>query len=407
MILHFSRYICNMKFLKYIAPALLAPLFFSCSEDELGPSIFPEVSDEPDPASYTYKFDKWLNDNFRDVYNVDFKYLMEDVEANMDYNLVPATLENAMDIALLTKYLWYDSYKELTGEDFIKSYGPRILHLVGSPAYNPQTGTEILGLAEGGLKVTLFKVNEMDLSDINMLNEYYFRTMHHEFGHILHQTKSYPTDFNLLSTGRYDESSWQSKQPGYVASLGFITPYASSQAREDFAETIANYVTRTEDQMQLILWMAQKGWTTGSGKADGELEDEDADYYCYYFYDDPSNPESIHYFLTSREQGYGQYRMGLIGLNNEYLTTVEEVEAYLEELSQTREIFPVQDKDNVNGYEVIMSKQSIARNWFTDQWGISFDELRNIVQEHQKNYKTELERLRQEVENIPVPSVAN
>lgn len=387
-----------MKFSKYILAAIAAPLLAACSSDELGPSIFPDVSDEPDPASYTYKFDKWINANFRDIYNVDFKYLMEDVEADMEYNLVPATYENARDLALLTKYLWYDSYKELTGEDFIKSYGPRILHLVGSPAYNPNSGTETLGLAEGGLKVTLFKVNEMDLSDINMLNEYYFRTMHHEFGHILHQTKSYPTDFNLLSTGRYDDSSWQSKQPGYVASLGFVTPYASSQAREDFAETIANYLTRTQDQMDLILWMAKQGWTTGSDKADGELEDENADYFCYYYYDDPSDPESKHYFLYSREQSWKNYRMGLVGMQGQYLTTVEEVEAYLEQVRQTREIFPVEDKDKVDGYEMILQKQNIARNWFTDQWKISFDKLREIVQRRQTDF--DIDALRKEVESI-------
>lgn len=388
-----------MRIAKYILAVLLAPcLLASCDDDKLGPTIFPDVSDEPDPTSYTYKFDKWINMNFRDIYNVAFKYLMEDVEADMNYNLVPATYENARDLALLTKYLWYDSYKELTGEDFIKSYGPRILHLVGSPAYNPNSGTETLGLAEGGLKVTLFKVNEMDLSDINMLNEYYFRTMHHEFGHILHQTKSYPTDFNLLSTGRYDESSWQSKQPGYVASLGFITPYASSQAREDFAETIANYLTRTPDQMELILWMAKQGWTTGSDKAEGELEDENADYFCYYYYDDPSDLESKHYFFYSLEKTYGNYRMGMVGERGEYLTTVEEVEAYLDKMRETREIFPVEDKDKVDGYDVIMQKQSIARNWFTDQWKISFDDLRNIVQRRQQDF--DINALRSEVESI-------
>ncbi|MDE6562404.1 MAG: hypothetical protein K2K75_13560 [Muribaculaceae bacterium] len=387
-----------MKFPKYIIAALAAPLLAACSSDDLGPSIFPDVSDEPDPNSFTYKFDKWLNVNFRDIYNVDFKYLMEDVEADMEYNLVPATYENARDLALLTKYLWYDSYKELAGEDFIKSYGPRILHLVGSPAYNPNSGTETLGLAEGGLKVTLFKVNEMDLEDINMLNEYYFRTMHHEFGHILHQTKSYPTDFNLLSTGRYDDSSWQSKQPGYVASLGFITPYASSQAREDFAETIANYLTRTPEQMELILWMSKQGWTNGSDNEDVDLDDEDTNYFCYYFYDDPSDLDSKHYFFYSEEKTFGNCQMGMVGLNGEYLTSVEEVEAYLEKLRETREIFPVEDKDKVNGYEVIMQKQSIARNWFTDQWKISFDDLRNIVQRRQKDF--DIIALRNEVNSI-------
>ncbi len=386
-----------MKFLKYIPVALTVAIFASCSEDKLGPTIFPEVSDQPDENSYTYKFDKWLNREFRDVYNVDFKYLMEDVEADMNYNLVPATYEKARDLALLTKYLWYDSYKELTGSDFIKSYGPRILHLVGSPAYNPQTGTETLGLAEGGLKVTLFKVNEMDLSDINMMNEYYFRTMHHEFGHILHQTKSYPTEFNLLSTGRYDDGSWQSKQPGLVASMGFITPYASSQAREDFAETIANYLTRTPEQMELILWMSQQGWSTELGDDAGN-EDDNPDYFCYYYYEDPADAETKKYFLKSQEKAYNDCRMGLVGMNGEYLTTVEAVEAYLDKVRETREIFPVEDKDNVNGYDVILQKQSIARNWFTDQWKISFDDLRDIVQRRQRDF--DINALRQEVESI-------
>ena len=387
-----------MKMTKYIIAAMVAPLLAACSDDDLGPTIFPDVSDQPDPSSYTYKFDRWLNENFRDVYNLDFKYLMEDVEADMNYNLVPATYDNARDLALLTKYLWFDSYKELTGEDFLKSYGPRILHLVGSPAYNPNTGTETLGLAEGGLKVTLFKVNEMDLSDFNMLNEYYFRTMHHEFGHILHQTKSYPTDFNNLSTGLYDEGSWQSKQPGYVASLGFITPYASSQAREDFAETIANYVTRTDEQIELIYWMAKRGWTTGNELGAGELEDDDALYYCYYYLTDPSNPESKEYFLYSMEKRGGLYQMGLVGLGGEYLTTVQEVEDYLEEVRKTRDIYPVEDKDNKDGYDIIRQKQSIVRNWFTDQWKISFDDLRAIVMRRQADF--DINELRKQVDEI-------
>lgn len=400
-----------MKYFKYIAPVLLAPIFVACSEEELGPSIFPEVSDEPDPTSYTYKFDKWLNENFRDVYNVEFKYLMEDVEADMDYNLVPATYEKARDLALLTKYLWYDSYESVTkSKDFIKSYGPRILHLIGSPAYNPSTGVEILGLAEGGLKVSLFKVNEMNLADINMMNEYYFRTMHHEFGHILHQTKSYPTDFNLLSTGRYDEGSWQSKEPGYVASLGFVTPYASSQAREDFAETIANFITRSDDQMELILWMAQRGWqgwSPTSGEVDDDADSDDLSYYCYYYYEDPSNPETKKYILNSAERTFGDYRMGLIGLSGEYLTSVEQVEDYLTALKDKRgiECFPVEDKDKVDGYDVIKNKQSIARNWFTDQWKISFDDLRTEVQRRQNEF--DIEVLRKQVEDIEIPSSGN
>lgn len=388
------------KYLKLTgAIAILLPLA-ACSGDDLGPSIFPDVSDDADPNSYTYKFDTWVNREFRDVYNLDFKYKMEDVEADMNYNLVPATFDKARDLCLLTKYLWFDSYGEHTGVDFLKQYGPRILHLVGSPAYNPNNGTEILGLAEGGLKVTLFKVNEMDLSDINQMNEMYFRTMHHEFAHILHQTKTYPVEFNTLSTGRYDDSSWQSKDIGYVASLGFITPYASSQTREDFAETIANYLTRTDDAMELIKWMAAQGWTTG---IEGDVDPgDDVTYYCRYFIPDADKPDEREYFLYSQEKDY-TYRPVVIGYNGERLYTVADVESYLENFAKTHTISSVADEDLINGLDIINQKQDIARKWFKEIWQLDLDQLREIVQRRQKDF--DINALRSEVDAIPDPVV--
>lgn len=388
-----------MKFHKILFPslALLAMAATSCSEEKLGPTIFPDVTDEVDPSSHTYKFDTWVNTTFRDVYNLEFKYRMEDVEADMDYNLVPATLDNARDLCLLTNYLWFETYREHAGIDFLKSYGPRILHLIGSPAYNPNTGTEILGLAEGGLKVTLYKVNELNLNNVNQLNEYYFRTMHHEFGHILHQTKSYPTEFNLLSTGRYDNGSWQNKQIGYVASLGFITPYASSEAREDFAETIANFLTRPDEQMELILWMASKGWSTG--KDDDKMSTDDSDYFCYYYIPDASKPDQRKYFLTSMEKD-GDYRVALVGEKGELLHTVDEVEAYLAKMDAQKPggIYAVEDKDTCDGRDMILQKQNIARNWFKDTWELDFDVLRSIVQRRQGDF--DIEALRAQIDAI-------
>lgn len=386
-----------MKLKNIFLPALMALSLVGCSDEKLGPTIFPDVSDDVDPSSYSYKFDTWVNRNFRDVYNLEFKYKMEDVEADMNYNLVPATYNNARDLCLLTHYLWFEAYREHCGDDFLKTYGPRILHLIGSPAYNPNTGTEILGLAEGGLKVTLYKVNEMQLNDINQMNEYYFRTMHHEFGHILHQTKSYPTDFNLLSTGRYDSGSWQSKAIGYVASLGFITPYASSENREDFAETIANYLTRSQSQMDLILWMASKGWSTG--KDDDKMNTDDAEYFAYYYVPDASKPDERKYFLSSSEHD-ATNRVCVIGEKGEHFYTVEDAEAYLEKMNAQKPggIFQVEDKDTVDGKEMILQKQNIARNWFKDTWSLDFDKLREIVQRRQNDF--DIEALRAQIDEI-------
>ena len=79
-------------------------------------------------------------------------------------------------------------------KDFMRTYAPKVILLIGSSAINPSSSTEILGSAEEGIKVVLYKVNSIDPTDVEMLNEYYFETMHHEFAHILHQKKSYPTE---------------------------------------------------------------------------------------------------------------------------------------------------------------------------------------------------------------------
>lgn len=387
-----------MKFYKYIlASALtlaLSPAFVSCGDEELGETIFPDVTDTVDPNSATYKFDTWLNQNFRDIYNLSFCYKMIDVEADMNYNLVPASFDKARDLALLTKYLWFDSYKELATEEFLKEHGPRIIHLIGSPAYNPQTGTIILGLAEGGIKVSLFRVNDLDVNDFAQLNEYYFRTMHHEFAHIMHQTKSYPTEFNTLSNGRYDQSNWQDRNGGIVTSLGFITNYASSETREDFAETIANYVTRTDEQDQFLLWCADQNWFSGDDETDQSIA------YCYYYYkNEQAQVDNDRTYTLRFVDDKVRNLMTVVDDKKNSYSSIAEVEAYIASMeAKGFKMYPYEISDEVDGRAIIEQKRNIARNWFKDEWGISFDSLRSIVQYRQANF--DIEALRQEIENI-------
>ena len=48
-----------------------------------------------------------------------------------------------------------------------------MIHLVGSPAYK-NNGDMILGTAEGGLKITLYNVNNINVLNVADLNYYYF-----------------------------------------------------------------------------------------------------------------------------------------------------------------------------------------------------------------------------------------
>ncbi|GAB1416596.1 putative zinc-binding metallopeptidase [Paludibacter sp.] len=231
-------------------------LLISCSEKEvLGPSIF-DIEDNIVEGSASHDFDMWLRQAYLKPYNLDFRYRLEDVGSDMDYNLVPTSFEKAQQMAKLVKYLWFDVYGTIVNPEFLKENGPRIIHLIGSPAYNPNSGTMLLGTAEGGIKVTLYRCNELDFTDIDMLNEYYFKTMHHEFAHILHQKKNYPVEFGLISQGKYNPIGWQYKTDSEAATLGFVSPYAGSQNREDFVEIIANYLVKSDAQWNDILTLA-------------------------------------------------------------------------------------------------------------------------------------------------------
>ncbi|MDD3079677.1 MAG: putative zinc-binding metallopeptidase [Paludibacter sp.] len=250
---------------KILTGLLLITLIFSqtsCSEDEFTDSIFVEKSVDKTA------FDKWLDANYLEPYNLDFRYRMQDAGSNTSYNLVPTKLEKSEEMAILAKYLWFDVYGEVVNEDFLKYYGPRMIHLIGSAAYNPNQRTRILGTAEGGIKVTLYDCNQLQADNIAFNNEYYFHTMHHEFMHILHQQKAYPKEFETLSAGYYDPMYWQERDDdstpqeavirdhSQYAPLGFVSAYASSQPREDFVETISLYITKSDDWWNELLRQA-------------------------------------------------------------------------------------------------------------------------------------------------------
>ena len=242
----------GLFFLLFIASTL-----FSCSSDDPdeGKSVIVTPNEEQT------EFDKWLEVNFAVPYNIDFKYRYKETESDYDYYTVPAKYDDAIKMAHLVKYLCVETYNEVAGTNFTRRYFPKMFFLIGEWEYR-NNGTYILGTAEGGRKILLAGLNYLSdniAKGPEYLNYYYFKTIHHEFTHIMNQTKDIPADFQLVTGSKYVGDMW-SEEPynkEYLAN-GFITAYSQNSYQEDFAEMLSTYITNDASQWEEWLEEADK-----------------------------------------------------------------------------------------------------------------------------------------------------
>lgn len=348
-------------------------LMTSCSEDSLGESIFDPTEYPLDRTAYTFPLDTFCKVNYLEPYNLQYLYKMKDISSDMDYNLVPCTYDQSITLAVLCKYLWYDVYKEEVGDLFLKIYSPRIIHVIGSPAYNPTQGTEVLGTAEGGLKITLYNANNLSPNDIDYMNEYFFKTMHHEFAHILNQNANRPTDFDLISNGMYEIQSWNDTPDSLALGRGFVSPYASSQAREDWVEVIANYIVKDTLTWKNMLNTASFEWELA--------EDVDAAYWNKLDQQCRAgmiNRDTVGYYnsTTSTAGGidatYGIVRKVVQrDADNRYAVTDDSGNIVF------------LHKSGVDGKAVILQKLEMVREWLDTNFDYDLEAVRMNVQRRQ------------------------
>lgn len=237
----------------YILTALVLPLLLSaCDEETLNPTSVIQPS-----QTVENEFDVWLEKHYLVPYNIEFMYRYSDIESSMGYYLTPADYNQSIALAKLVIALCLEPYDTITGSrEFIRAYFPKIIFLTGSPAYK-SNGSIILGTAEGGKKITLFNVDALQIASIDASSNY-FKTIHHEFAHILNQTKPYTTDFKEISGTLYVGDSCWDTYPTDVSALtaGFISRYASAEDSEDFVELISIYVTNSQEKWDSLLAMA-------------------------------------------------------------------------------------------------------------------------------------------------------
>lgn len=219
-------------------------LFTSCTkEDDLGKSLIdtstPELND----------VDQWIRENYTYPFNVEVKYRWDNSELDNSKILTPPAKADVIPFLNNMKSIWIDPYVNAGGIDFMKRFIPKQMILIGSHNYN-DNGSIVLGQAEGGRKISLFDLNYINFDFTGMSSWEkgkamepilrVFKTMHHEFGHILHQTVAYPIEYKKICT-EYT-SNWMNFDDSDARKLGFITGYSMLNPDEDFVEMLSVFL---------------------------------------------------------------------------------------------------------------------------------------------------------------------
>nr|WP_121269594.1 substrate import-associated zinc metallohydrolase lipoprotein [Pedobacter schmidteae] len=195
--------------------------------------------------------DKWLEDNFLNPYNMEILYRFDRYQAKIDKEIAPVMEDRVQPIMEGVSAIFIKPYLEVSSKAFLLPILPKEIALFGSGEYSDDQIT--LGTADAGRQINLYEVNSYDKNDVFSVmgtpdRPAAFHTMHHEFGHILHQNVPVPPGYEEISSS-YIGSAWVgSGNPAATAkALGFITRYARNNKDEDFAEMISTLLVEGQD----------------------------------------------------------------------------------------------------------------------------------------------------------------
>lgn len=235
------------KYASFLALVISGVLLFSCGvkEEDLDVDPVGLGGDTWVPTA----LDDWLLANYVTPYNIEVKYRFDRYEVALNRSLVPPEESKVREVMEAIQKTWITPYEQQAGPAFIKKLSPKQFVLVGSPQYNIN-GTRLLGKAEGGRKIILYKLNDFQKSDKAEVKQM-LETIHHEFAHILHQTILYPEEYKRITTSY--TANWFDFSLADARSRGFITVYARNNPDDDFVEMVATMLIEGKQNFDAIV----------------------------------------------------------------------------------------------------------------------------------------------------------
>ena len=132
-------------------------------------------------------------------------------------------------------------------------------------------GTITLGFADSGMKITLFNVDQLDVTK-HAATRQYFHTIQHEYCHIINQRKPFSPNFGKITPSGYT-NTYNNFTKEQANALGFITPYSMANPFEDFAEMTSNMLLKSKTEWDTaIAALSETGKTAIKKKEDFIVE---------------------------------------------------------------------------------------------------------------------------------------
>lgn len=236
-----------MKALKlFLLISIIAATLSSCKKEDFNPADAQNINGLGGDTWAKGPIDKWIYDTLTVPYNIAIKYKWDQFEDAADITkiLVPPKEEYIIPILSSVRKVWINTYIAEANESFFKRLAPKFFYMIGSPAIE-ESGALKLGVAEGGRKIILLAINYTKVKGMpgyNLADSFWikqmFHTIHHEFGHILHQNVIYPQDFKNLNPSLIT-TRWTDYSDRQALRDGFISAYAMNNIDDDFVETIS------------------------------------------------------------------------------------------------------------------------------------------------------------------------
>lgn len=392
-----------------------------CSEDKVDPNnLVTTVS----KTEHSTAFDKWLAKNFLEPYNIDVQYRLNNNELDLEYHSTPISYEQGVRFAHITKYACLEAYDEVTGSQaFVRQLFPKILQLVGSYRYN-SIGSKEQGAAEGGRKISVYGLDEVDLTNVDNVNQI-FQTMHHEFGHIQNQVKSFPQDFKSITSTKYVGQAWSTYwtevDGAYTIDATILDEVASDAIKtyltnlKTVETTISTLTTESAtlkkeiENLEIDIMfasgsdlvtlqaqldakkaeLATKETALTTAQADKTaLQESVASTEDYAVWRRVNN---LVQYYRSQPDGYSNLNAMRAGFVSAYASHspdedfVEVQAIYIMEPQQTWEALLLMAGP---GADAIKQKLSVVRSYLQDKWGIDLDQLRTVVQRRHSELST-------------------